>query len=120
MALISITPMRVSKTSGTALAGGTIDTTDGAKIVGGAYRDIIVYVNNTGVAGTISILPGTAIDDAPSLGAGTASIPVSGTATSFFKVESARHSRGGDIYITFSASMAGNIYAIETQERSVS
>lgn len=119
MALIEINPIRVGLTSGTALTGGTIDTTDGAKIVGGAYRDIVVYVNNTGVAGTISILPGTAIDDAPTLGAGTASITVSGTATSVFKIESARHSRGGDVYLTFSASMAGNVYAIETQDRSL-
>ena len=119
MALVTITPMQVGYSSGTALTGGTIDTTDGARITGGAYRDILVYVNNTGVAGTITIAAGTAIDDAPTLGAGARAITVSGTATSVFRVESARHSRAGNIEITFSASMAGNIYAIETQDRSL-
>lgn len=119
MALVTINPMQVGMSSGTALTGGTIDTTDGTKITGGAYRDILIYVNNTGVAGTISILPGTAIDEAPTLGAGTATITVSGTATSVFKIESARHSRGGDVYLAYSASMAGNVYAIETQDRSL-
>lgn len=117
MALVEITPMQVGLSSGTVLAGGTIDTTDGAVILGGAFRDILVYVNNSGVAGTVSILPGTALDEAPTLGAGTVSIALAGTVRAMFKIESARHSRGGDIRLNFSAGMAGNIYAIETQDR---
>lgn len=120
MALVTITPMRPSLAAGTAWTGGTIDTTDGALITDGAERPILVYVNNTGVAGTITIAAGTAIDEAPRLGAGAVAITVAGTATSVFAIESARHSRAGDIAITFSAGMAGNIYAVETGIRSVS
>lgn len=119
MTLAQITAMQVQYSGATVLSGGAIDTTDGAKILNGADRPILVFVNNTGVAGNVTILAGTLIADAPLLAMGNQVHAIGGTSTGIFLVESARHNRSGDISISFGAGMAGFVYAIELQDRSL-
>jgi len=120
MALVTIAPTQIGMGVPIALAGGAIEIPNGTLITGGALRPLLFYVTNTGDAGTITVAAGTSIDEAPAMGAGALTLAIVGTSGAvLFRVESARHSQGGNISITYSAGMAGFIYAFETNVRSL-
>jgi hypothetical protein len=114
MARGTVTVADVSVHAGTVGTGGSIDTTNGLLIKGGASRrNLLLHINNTGVAGTVSIVPG---DSAAALtsGAGTVTIAIAGTVARFFRVETALAAQAnGDIHLNFTTNMAGHVYAYD-------
>lgn len=112
----------LARNAGTAVpTAGTVDTANGHFIAAGAVTgDFILYVDNTGDAGAVSILPG---DNPPGLTAasGTVSVSVGGTAETYILVETGRVMQSdGQIHIDFETGMAGSVAAYETRPAGVS
>jgi hypothetical protein len=122
MAREQIPVTQLVRNAGTVVAtAGTIDTSNGHYIASGAVTgDFILWVDNTGDEGTVSILPG---DNPPSLTAasGTVEVTVDGTAVAFIKLETGRVTQDdGQIHINFESGMAGSVAAYEVREAGVS
>lgn len=121
MARVNVPVLQLARNAGTATTAGTIDTSNGQVIAaGGVTGDFILYVDNTGTAGTVSFVPG---DNPPSLTAasGTVTIAVSGTAEAYITVETARVTQSdGTIEIDWTSGMAGSVLAIEQRVAGVS
>lgn len=121
MARVSIPVAQMARNAGTVAATtGTITPADGGVIAAGAVTaDFILYVNNTGDAGTVSIVPG---DNPPALtqASGTVTVAVGGTAEAYIMVETARVTQAdGTIEIDFSTGMTGTAAAYETRPAGV-
>ena len=120
MARVEIPVIQAVLNGGTANAGGTINTSNGAVIAGGGRIDTLVLrIDNTGVAGTVSVLPG--VDPAAITSqSGTVEIAVGGTAEAFVVLEGARVAQAdGSIYLNFSTNMAGTVQAVQATIASV-
>lgn len=122
MARATIPVTQLVRNNGTVVGtAGTIETTDGNTLAAGTFSpEIVVYVNNTGDAGTVSIVPG---DNPPALlgGLGTVTIAVGGTAESWIMLETGRVMQDtGEIYFDFSSGMAGDVAAYEVRQAGVS
>lgn len=92
---------------------GTINTSDGNYLAAGYSDEVIVYVNNTGDPGTVSLVPGV---NPPGLTSaqGTVEIAVAGTAEAYLRLETARVVQSdGSINIDFSSGMAGDVAAYD-------
>lgn len=112
MARVALNVTTVPLNGGTVVNGGSIIPADGLALqTKGSLGDVLIHVNNTGVAGTISVEPG---DRPPSALAslGTAAITIGGTADLFLRLEAARFMQSdGTILMNFSANMAGFVKA---------
>ena len=120
MARVDVPVLQLARNAGTATTAGTIDTSNGQSIPASVTGDFILYVNNTGDAGTVSLLPG---DNPPALAAaaGTVTITVDGTAEAYIVVETGRVTQDdGTIHVDWSDGMAGDVLAIEHRVAGVS
>jgi hypothetical protein len=120
MARVNVPVLQLSRNAGTATTAGTIDTSNGQVIAAGAVTgDFVLYVDNTGAAGTIIFPPG---DNPPSVAAnGTLNIDIDGTAEMYITVETARFTQDdGTINIDWSSGLAGSVMAIEQRVAGVS
>jgi hypothetical protein len=114
MARVNIPIATLAVNGGTISTGGTLDPTNDAVIAAkGRTSKLLIHVNNTGAAGTVSIAAG---DNPPALraGLGATTIAVGGTAQVMILIESARHAQSdGTIELDITGSMTGSIMAYE-------
>ena len=118
-ALIPVT--QLVRNSGTVVASaGTAETSDGNYIAAGAVTgDFVLYVNNTGDAGTVTFKAGA---NPPSLTAdeGDLALDIDGTAEAYYMIETARFTQeDGTINIDFD-DVTASVAAYEVRQAGVS
>lgn len=120
MARGTITVINMALNSGT-VGAGTIDQTNGNAIAAGGYTEaLVIHFDNTGDAGTISVLPG---DNPPALtaGLGTLSVALGGTAETFLMLDGSRFCQdNGEIHLDFTSGMAGGLNAYRVKQSGIS
>jgi hypothetical protein len=113
MARTAIPETELTLGSGAAGTIGTLDQANGMKYTPSRGLGRTVFrVKNTGSVGTITVQSG---NNPPSFRADLGDVDIAISASSgdlLFAVESARHIQSdGDIYLDFTAGMAGSVYA---------
>lgn len=124
MARAEIPVTQLARNAGTVVAtAGTVDATNNHVIPAGSVTgDFILYVNNTGDAGTVTFKAG---DNPPALTASTGdlALDIGGTAELWIMVETARFTQSDgsiNVDIDTDGTMSGDIAAYETRIASVS
>lgn len=117
----SVVPVtQIPVNAGTIVAtAGTIDTSNG-QVINTPSDTMVLWVNNTGPAGTIVFKAG---DNPPALRSllGDESVNIGGTAQLYLKFETARFMQSdGTVQIDWGGSPAGSIAAYETRTPGVS
>lgn len=117
-AIVPVT--QLLRNDGTIVASaGTINTSDG-QVINAASDTLVLWINNTGPAGTIVFKAGV---NPPALRQilGDEAINIAGTAQRYFMIETARFAQAdGTVQIDWGGSPAGSIAAYETRVPGVS
>lgn len=120
MARAIVPVVSLLRNNGTVVAtAGTINTSDG-QVINAPSDTLVVWINNTGPAGTIVFKQGV---NPPALTSalGDLAIDIAGTAQRYFMVETARFTQSdGTLNIDWGGSPTGSIAAYETRIAGVS